>query len=78
MDVTFREHESFYGSNNHTGIILAPPEVEHEGENEVGGSLNPILVPTPGGSLTFDRIPSQGGKKQFMMLMILIRETSRI
>jgi hypothetical protein len=62
MDVTFREHESFYGSTNDTGIILSPPEVEQEGESEVEGSH--VLVPTPGGSLTFDRIPSQGEQER--------------
>nr|XP_051183879.1 uncharacterized protein LOC127297593 [Lolium perenne] len=60
MDVTFREHESFYGPTNDTDIILAPPEVEQEGESEVEGTN--VLVSTQGGSLTFDRIPIQGEK----------------
>jgi hypothetical protein len=61
MDVTFHEHESFYESINDTGIALLPPEVEQEGESGTGGSLSsPILVSTPGGTLTSDHLSSQG------------------
>jgi transposase InsO family protein len=57
MDVTFREHEPYYGSTNDTGIALSPPELQQEGESNSGGTLvDTILVPT----LDASHYPSEG------------------
>jgi hypothetical protein len=62
MDVTFREHESYYGPASNTGITLAAPEVQQEGGHD--DTLNPVLVPSSGGSLIHNNAQSQGEEKE--------------
>jgi transposase InsO family protein len=60
MDVTFREHESFYGPANETGITLSPPEAQQEGESNGGTLVGSILVPTSGVPSINNNTHSQG------------------
>ena len=60
MDVTFREHESYYGLGNNIGFSLSPPEVQQEGESNGGILVGSILVPTSGTSHGVNPFLSQG------------------
>jgi hypothetical protein len=60
MDVTFREHESYYGPANETGITLSPPEVQQEGESNGGTLVGSIPVPTSGMPSVDNNNRSQG------------------
>lgn len=60
MDVTFREHEPYYGPSSEIGFSHSPPEVQQEGERNNGGILvGSILVPASGVSQV-PNTPSQG------------------
>jgi hypothetical protein len=61
MDVSFREHEPYYGRSSDNEIIPFSPEVRQEGESNSGGILGgPILVSTSGASNHDHPSPSQG------------------
>ena len=78
MDVTFREHESYYGLGNNIGFSLSPPEVQQEGESNGGILVGSILVPTLGTSHGVNPFLSQGRKLMVVVVIVLAMEICRL